>query len=377
MPATRNYSSVAQTGQLDAPLDSGSTSMVISTVSGHPAVPYSLTVDVDTIKEEIVTVTGAVSLTLTVVRGQDQTVAQSHELGAKVIHAATGRDFQEARDHEANEAMHAGVVPSPHGNDHHEPNFATAAEQASTAASLANHIDDSGIGVHGATESATPLSLVLRDLTGRASVAGPSSSDHIANKSYVDDHAGVTNAHSASSAATPNRIVFRDGNGRTNFADPTSSSHAATKGYVDNAVTDRAVYKTANTTRSNTTTRTEDPHLELVSLAVGTYAVEAFIIYSSSEAADFSAFFQNNTGLDEIYVAWSNASNSFSHEITEGNEFFVAPGAGVGVKRPIHVFGSLTVDSSSKWELQWAQDTADVSNTTVYAGSFLRAQRLA
>ena len=50
----------------------------------------------------------------------------------------------------------------------------------------------------------------------------------------LNAHTGATSGvHGATSSATANRLIIRDSNGRASVADPTSSSHIATKGYVD------------------------------------------------------------------------------------------------------------------------------------------------
>lgn len=50
----------------------------------------------------------------------------------------------------------------------------------------------------------------------------------------VDAHASLTDGvHGATRSLVPNSIVMRDGNSRINAADPSSPSHVATKNYVD------------------------------------------------------------------------------------------------------------------------------------------------
>jgi len=74
-------------------------SFIVASVSGFPSVPFTLIVDPDTSKEEVVTVTAASSTTLTVTRGEDSTQAVAHSAGAIVRHMVIGRDLQEANDH--------------------------------------------------------------------------------------------------------------------------------------------------------------------------------------------------------------------------------------------------------------------------------------
>ena len=64
-----------------------------------------------------------------------------------------------------------------HGNEYHDPDFASEAALAAHAA-LTNP--------HSATPNATPSRLILRNASGRAKVAAPSASDDIARKQEVD-----------------------------------------------------------------------------------------------------------------------------------------------------------------------------------------------
>jgi len=82
------------------------------------------------------------------------------------------------------------------------------------------------------TASPNPLTVILRDINGRAQVIDPSNSQDIANKNYVDTQINTV-ASTPSIGATPNTTCLRDSTGQTNVATPTTSSAAANKGYVD------------------------------------------------------------------------------------------------------------------------------------------------
>jgi len=76
------------------------TSFIVASVSGFPTTyPYTLIVDPDTSKEEVLTVTSGSSTTLTVTRGADGTQAVAHSAGAVVRHGVSGRDFRESQNH--------------------------------------------------------------------------------------------------------------------------------------------------------------------------------------------------------------------------------------------------------------------------------------
>jgi hypothetical protein len=101
----RNYSAIAVETTLSAALASqaqgdANTSFVIASVSGFPSsFPYSLLVDPDTNKEEIVTVYGGSGTTLQVYRGQDNTQAVAHSAGATIRHGISAREFKELQTH--------------------------------------------------------------------------------------------------------------------------------------------------------------------------------------------------------------------------------------------------------------------------------------
>ena len=101
----RYYSSTAVETSLQSSIGAQSqgqsnTSFIVASISGFPtSYPYTLIVDPDTSKEEVVTVTAGSSTTLTVTRGVDSTQAVAHSAGAVVRHGVSGRDFRESQNH--------------------------------------------------------------------------------------------------------------------------------------------------------------------------------------------------------------------------------------------------------------------------------------
>ena len=113
MPVNRYYSSVAIDTTLTGAVNSSATSITVASVSGFPAsYPYTLALDYDTSSEELVNVTAAAGLTLTIVRGQDGTTGVSHDAGAAVKHVASARDFREPQEHIAASSAVHGVTGS-------------------------------------------------------------------------------------------------------------------------------------------------------------------------------------------------------------------------------------------------------------------------
>jgi hypothetical protein len=111
MSVNRYYSSTAIDTTLTGAVNSSGTSITVASVSGFPAsYPYTLALGYDTSSEELVNVTAAAGLTLTIVRGQDGTTGVSHDAGAQVKHVASARDYREPQEHIAASSTVHGVT---------------------------------------------------------------------------------------------------------------------------------------------------------------------------------------------------------------------------------------------------------------------------
>ena len=105
--ARRYYSSIAAKTTLTADISSGAVTMGVAAVVGWPATfPYTLILDVDTVTEEVVTVTGRSGTTITITRASDGTTASAHSAGGTVQHGVSARDFEEP-----NAFLNAGTLP--------------------------------------------------------------------------------------------------------------------------------------------------------------------------------------------------------------------------------------------------------------------------
>jgi len=114
MAVNRYYSSTAQDTTLTANVTSGSGSIVVGAVTGFPigTYPFTLAIDYNTPSEELVSVTGAAGLTLTVTRGIDSTSPQAHSVGAVVRHVISAQDVREPQQHIAASSGVHGVTGS-------------------------------------------------------------------------------------------------------------------------------------------------------------------------------------------------------------------------------------------------------------------------
>ena len=113
MPVNRYYSSTAVDTTLTGSINASATSITVASVSGFPtSYPYTLALDYDNASEELVNVTAAAGLTLTIVRGQDGTSGVAHDAGAQVKHVASARDYREPQEHIAASSGVHGVTGS-------------------------------------------------------------------------------------------------------------------------------------------------------------------------------------------------------------------------------------------------------------------------
>ena len=101
MAQTRYYASTAKQASLSSSIDGVVTSITLDLTTGFPTnYPYSLVIDPDTNKEEIITVgSSGGGTTLNVTRGEDGTSNVAHSAGATVRHIISGRDFNEFSAH--------------------------------------------------------------------------------------------------------------------------------------------------------------------------------------------------------------------------------------------------------------------------------------
>jgi len=101
MAQNRHYSSTAKQASLSSSISSVATNITLDLVTGFPtSYPYSLVIDPDTNKEEIVKVTASGGGTsLTVVRGDDNTTNVTHSAGATVRHVVSAQDFTDFSSH--------------------------------------------------------------------------------------------------------------------------------------------------------------------------------------------------------------------------------------------------------------------------------------
>jgi hypothetical protein len=246
----RNYSAIAVETTLTSALASQSqgdanTSFVVASVSGFPSsFPYTLLVDPDTNKEEVVTVYGGAGTTLQVYRGQDNTQAVAHSAGATVRHGISAREFKELQTHIAARgfASDSGIL---NNVDTHVHGIATGEgdvvgtlkTQTLTNKTLTSPavsgltLTDASIVFEGATADAFETTLTVTDPTSDRTITLPNVTGTVA---ILD--AAQTLSNKTLTSDTLGSDLAAGGFKVTGLGTPSSTADAATKGYVDTQV---------------------------------------------------------------------------------------------------------------------------------------------
>jgi hypothetical protein len=294
----RNFNNTTTVGALASPVSSSALSATVTGFSNYPAVPFTVTVDRNTVTEEICLVTAVNSGVLTWTRGYNGTAAQSHTAGGSVEHTAIAADFTEANGHvNATASVHgtAGELVGAEGAQtildktmiatlfEADPTMGDAlvayVPDGAEARNLLRGMDPNGDDVllvdasgnltahvvHATGNSETDGNHVVDGtltVGGTATAAAPTTGAHLTTKTYVDGlttplGTRVTTAEGTLTAATAtagnNTLVKRNGTGNFEAATPTTAAHVATKGYADSAVAAKSQRGSTGLTFSNDT----------------------------------------------------------------------------------------------------------------------------
>jgi hypothetical protein len=241
----RYYSATAVETTITAAIPSASqgdsyTSFVVASTSGFAAsFPYTLLVDPDTNKEEVITVTAGTGTTLTVTRGQDGTQAVAHSAGATVRHGVSARDFRElqthiaARGYDADSSIMTNIETHVHGLGSGDGSVVgtTKAQTLTNKTLTSPTVDGDGIYFEGSTADGNETKLTVVDPTADRIITLPNVTGTVA---ILD--ASQTISNKTLSSNTLGSDLAAGGFTVSGLATPSANSDAATKGYVDTQV---------------------------------------------------------------------------------------------------------------------------------------------
>lgn len=146
------------------------------------------------------------------------------------------------------------------------------------------------------------------------------------------------------------------------------------------------VRKTADTSRSSTTTTTADPHLTVALAASATYIMRALIIYDAGTTGDINldwtiptsaAGIWHGIGYGRDITTDSTSGHTIrmnSNTVSQARSF-----GGVSGSDFVVICNGLvrTSTTSGTYALEWAQAVSDATATIVRTDSFLELKRVA
>lgn len=131
------------------------------------------------------------------------------------------------------------------------------------------------------------------------------------------------------------------------------------------------VRKTASETVNNTTTLQNDDELKWYVDASLSYSFEIHVFYFSGTTPDMKFAWTYPTGTT---MAWGGTYYDAAAAVTTNGNFSqttVLAVGGTGGDAHAALYGTVTVGTvAGLLQLQWAQNTLNASNTTVYLGTY-------
>ena len=136
--------------------------------------------------------------------------------------------------------------------------------------------------------------------------------------------------------------------------------------------------KRADEIVNNSTVLQDDNDLTFPGAASTTYAFILFLMFSSSTVADFQTAISVPAGADGNRGDWAELTAAGADATWQERALEANPvGAAGSARQPYISIGVVRMGATAgPVTLQWAQNTAEVSNTSVITGSWLIALRL-
>lgn len=138
-----------------------------------------------------------------------------------------------------------------------------------------------------------------------------------------------------------------------------------------------AARKTADETINNTSVFQDDDELFVSLEANVVYLARVHIVYNSGATPDFKYAFTLPSGTTAPMWSFQGITTVSAFTYGVASSGGVSGLGGTGADQPVDAFGVvITGSTAGTMQLQWAQETANASNTIVRAGSYLELRRI-
>lgn len=375
------YSNTAVETTLTGSVSSGATSIAVASTAGFPTgtFPYTLALDYGGSAEELVSVTAAASLTLTVVRGFSGTSAQSHSLGAVVRHVFHAGDATDFHTHMSGTAVH-GATGAVVGTT----NTQTMTNKTLTSPTI-NAGALSGTFTGSPTLTGGPTFTTLSALWERAAA----SDSAIRTRLTGDTNSRlIVNADGkltwGTGMATGDTTLYRSA------ADElTTDDSLVVSGNLSVAGIGKILFarKATATSRASDATPTADPDLQLAVAANAVYVMEGCIFYAADGGASQGRINMDWSAPAGATGTWTGTlidlSTTAEPALMRGlaSDLTAARSSGAyGTATDVGVMLSgllVTAGTAGTYAFLWSQLTSDVTGTIVREHSWLKLQRVA
>ncbi len=149
--------------------------------------------------------------------------------------------------------------------------------------------------------------------------------------------------------------------------------------------------KSASTARNTTTTLADDPELQGIALAVGTYEIELLLFYTQTTTNTqdlktrwaFSGTWNNSdrviSGISTASTASANATTEVNMAGTQasGQDAIYGGPATVIYNSAREISRNVVLTVAGNLSLQWAQNASSGNNTTVHGGTCFNIRKIA
>lgn len=213
----------------------------------------------------------------------------------------------------------------------------------------------------------TDIASILTDIASNASAISSNASAISSNASNISNNASnISNNASAISTINDDLDTIDDALTVLSWYQP------------------RYVKKSSDTSRYNTTSLTNDPHLTWSPTSTGKYEITAnlFITYSSTPSSNgwFKCAWNLSGGVSQVTKAHTIGVSHTEEHATQFVAFDLGNSLAFGGTSS-YIFSVqerflVNVTDSSSVTLKWAQNTAEAINTTLKADSYLKVQKI-